>query len=29
MLRCPTLFERLAQNPTTGIFQEEDLFIKG
>ncbi|XP_071874436.1 5'-3' exoribonuclease pacman isoform X1 [Bombus fervidus] len=29
MLRCPTLFERLAQSPTTCIFQEEDLFTKG
>ncbi|OAD52342.1 5'-3' exoribonuclease 1 [Eufriesea mexicana] len=29
MLRYPTLFERLAQNPTTCIFQEEDLFTKG
>lgn len=27
--KCPRLFERLAQNVTNDIFQEEDLFDKG
>lgn len=29
MTKCPNLFERLAQNVTNDIFQEEDLFDKG
>lgn len=29
MVKCPNLFERLAQNVTNDIFQEEDLFDKG
>lgn len=29
MTKCPNLFERLAQNVTNDIFQEEELFDKG
>ncbi|XP_039303025.1 5'-3' exoribonuclease 1 isoform X3 [Solenopsis invicta] len=29
MTKCPNLFERLAQNVTNDIFQEEELFGKG
>ncbi|XP_036149459.1 5'-3' exoribonuclease 1 isoform X2 [Monomorium pharaonis] len=29
MIKCPNLFERLAQNVTNDIFQEEELFDKG
>lgn len=29
MMKCPNLFERLAQNVTNDIFQEEELFDKG
>ncbi|XP_011642826.1 5'-3' exoribonuclease 1 [Pogonomyrmex barbatus] len=29
MVKCPNLFERLAQNVTNDIFQEEELFEKG
>lgn len=29
MTKCPNLFERLAQNVTNDIFQEEELFDQG